>query len=170
IFWNAIFSHAQPRMAATHRVDLCPKMDIVDLYRHKYVAEGKGKNDATTHHYINVALGGVGQTNPFSGKAVTNVDGRHGHLYFGYRPPTDNTYGGLLAGTEQSAPLDVAAYKGVTSTLGNVFVHRGIPDQYGGKHGIGQPNDYSATCGNNWGKGALQTLNVDYYDGLFLDV
>jgi hypothetical protein len=144
-------------------------MDIVDLYRHKYVAEKKGSDKATTHHCINLALGGVGQTNPFSGKAITNTDGRHGHLYFGYRPSTDHTHGGLLVATEQSAPIDRAELKGVTSTLG-MILQRGVPDQYGGKHGAGGHNDYSATCGDDWGKGGLQALNVDYYDGLFLDV
>jgi hypothetical protein len=93
------------------------------------------------HFYKNVALGGVGNINPFSGVTI-DKEGGHGHLYVNYRAPTYQHFGCLLAGVEGSAPgfsdqtgkvHDARAIKGLFSPTGgkkwaSLFVQKRIYD------------------------------------------
>ena len=82
------------------------------------------------HNYKNVALGGVGQMNPFSGMTITK-DGSHGHLYANYRAPSYKQFGCLLLGVEGSAP--------------------GMGNQYGKVHDANATKgEWSATGGKKW--------------------
>src|SRR5205085_1811020 len=54
------------------------------------------------HRGCQVALGGVGNRNPFSGVEV-QANGCHGHLYVNYRAPTYKKFGCMLVGCEGSA-------------------------------------------------------------------
>ncbi|MDB5919345.1 MAG: hypothetical protein JWR40_3579 [Massilia sp.] len=82
------------------------------------------------HHYKNLALGGIGQRNPFSGVKIEK-DGSHGHLYINYRPPGYKSFGCLLLGVEGSAP--------------------GKNNQYGKVHDAeGTKGKWSATGGKKW--------------------
>lgn len=83
------------------------------------------------HHYKNVALGGVGNVNSFSGVKV-DKDGSHGHLYVNYRAPQYKRFGCLLLGVEGSAP--------------------GMGNQYGKVHDANATKgEWSATGGKKWG-------------------
>jgi hypothetical protein len=82
------------------------------------------------HHYKNVALGGVGNRNPFSGVKIQK-DGSHGHLYINYRSPGYKTFGCLMLGVEGSAP--------------------GMSNQYGKVHDAkATKGEWSATGGKKW--------------------
>lgn len=100
------------------------------------------------HYGIDVALGGAGNKNHYSG-VVVEPNGEHGHLYI-YHASKGGKHGGLLLGIEQSAP--------------------GKSDQYGGSHDMGaSPKTLSASGGDFFCKaGALESLPIDnYYDSLW---
>jgi hypothetical protein len=84
------------------------------------------------HSYKNVALGGVGNVNPFSGVTI-DKEGSHGHLYVNYRAPWDVRQGCMLVGVEGSAPgvsdqtgkvHDANAIKGLWSPTGGKKWHK----------------------------------------------
>jgi putative RNase toxin 11 of polymorphic toxin system len=82
------------------------------------------------HYYKNVALGGVGNFNPFSGVKI-DKDGSHGHLYVNYRSPQYKRFGCILLGVEGSAP--------------------GMDNQYGKVHDANAiKGEFSATGGRKW--------------------
>jgi len=100
----------------------------------KAIGSHKGSNfrDAAMgrHHYKNLALGGAGNMNPFSGVTV-DKNGGHGHLYVNYRAPQYKRFGCLLLGVEGSAP--------------------GVDNQYGKVHDANATKgEFSATGGRKW--------------------
>ena len=116
--------------------------------RHLWFTEEKAKlasnvfdSMAGRHYYKNVALGGVGNINPFSGVEI-DANGAHGHLYVNYRAPQYKRFGSILLGVEGSAP--------------------GCENQYGKLHdAAATKGDFSATGGKKWdsllGKDAFYT-------------
>jgi hypothetical protein len=143
-FWHWFWPHPQRRMIATHSIS--PRegyaLKLDDQGRMLHLHEGGLSPLARGHHYgMNVALGGIGNENPWSRQMIF-PDGRNGHLYIYYLPPTDREYGGLLVGCEGSAPYERAW----TST------HRGLlpdtMDQTGHEHTVwADSSKYSPTGG-----------------------
>jgi hypothetical protein len=85
---------------------------------------------AGRHFYKNVALGGVGNINPYSGVEI-DANGAHGHLYVNYRAPQYKRFGSILLGVEGSAP--------------------GCENQYGKLHDAkATKGEFSATGGKKW--------------------
>jgi hypothetical protein len=130
------------------------------------------KKDNLVQHGVNIGLGGVGQRNPHSGNTIRE-NGEHGHLYIGYRQPTDNAYGALLIGCEPSAPADMwegHATSGPGMWANAAFV--GVPDQQGAGHTLGVGQDYSATGGMRWDRGifANDPNRPEYYNGMLVDL
>lgn len=82
------------------------------------------------HYFKNVALGGKGNINPFSGVKIA-ANGEHGHLYVNYQAPTFLKPGCILVGCEGSAPA--------------------VPDQSGKAHDTaGTKGRWSPTGGRKW--------------------
>lgn len=136
----------------------------------KKVKERKAKTGLFDDHYcMNVALGGQGRYNLFSGNQI-EANGYHGHLYLCYTAPTAEKVGGLLIATEQSASADVMAPD--ASFFQKVkLARKGVDDQWGGTHSTGAHNTYSATGGNDWTKDNLAGLGPDQYiDGMYVDL
>ncbi len=152
--WADSFRHVQSRQAATHGFGIVDPADTIyrrgGCYVIKGVKEVKG-NEHASHFGMNLALGGNGNINPISGKGIRE-NGKHGHLYIAsYKGEIDGRKA-ILVGTEQSAPIDrQVAVKGRTGKLGTFFT-RGVsvPDQYGGTHGLGGHNRFSATGGDDF--------------------
>jgi len=95
----------QGRHAATHGIQVA-WCGLMPDGRPKHVRETK-KGGGGGHFGVNVAGGGLNNTNPISGNRITD-DGRHGHLYIYYVKPTLAERGALLFGAEDSAPIDRA--------------------------------------------------------------
>jgi hypothetical protein len=164
----------QPRSAATHDIGRLKNPESVNGIP-KYVEELKPNVFQVRngiHYYMNVALGGNNQTNPFSGNRI-DAGGEHGHMYFCYVPATANENGGLLIATEQSAAADTMLPKNAGKIRVALKAMGGIKDQYGGQHDIGVlgRNKYSATGGDDWVKGRLVGTGPDkYIDGMYVDL
>jgi hypothetical protein len=142
----------------------------------KEVKEIKGSGNCKDYG-INIGLGGHGKMNPVSGKIISEVNGKHGHLYFGYND--SNRYSktvdkkkvfgksvpftgkkelaagrkAILVNCEQSAPIDCQrSDKGTFGKLNSIG--RGhavfVRDQYGGGHGLGGHSRFAATGGDDF--------------------
>lgn len=150
-FWTWLWDYRTPRAraAATHGIDR--GTDPAEALPGGFVLHMKevgGKlaafktSKGGNHYGIEIALGGAGNANPFSGKAVA-PNGASGHLYLYYLPPEANQYGGLLIGCEGSAPPDRKNAK--------------HDDQFGGGHSIfGGSNTFSGTGGLKFGGAKLK--------------
>ena len=107
------------RSAATHALDHNETAIPIHGYRKMRLSEKRGKLTgiraailgATTrkeeefhnHFGVNVALGGAGNRNPFSGNTIAS-DGCHGHMYIYFNQKSPGKCGGLMIGCENSAP------------------------------------------------------------------
>ena len=108
------FAKYYRRAAATHYIDYPVRGEGKPLTDEcmKYIVEGGDKLVAISalagmiHAGVNLPLGGNGNINPLSGLRIY-ANGEHGHLYLGYCRPTQHRYGGILAGVEDSAPIDI---------------------------------------------------------------
>jgi hypothetical protein len=127
------------RALATHSTIACDAQHTQNLgyNRRLWFTEEKAQGGLHTlsnirdgmmgrHYYKNVALGGAGNINPFSGLTI-DKEGGHGHLYVNYRAPQDLRFGCMLVGVEGSAPgcsdqtgkvHDARAVKGLWSPTG----------------------------------------------------
>jgi hypothetical protein len=178
-FWTWLWGgqQAQTRCAATHGVEFPMVGETIYVqggWIQKFVVENKNGKSAE-HFGVNVALGGSGMKNPFSGKTVRD-NGKHGHLYFAYVRPTANKNGAVLIACEQSAPVDryephdSGGFWTFLKQTGSIL-SGGVPDQYGGGHGLGGHNTYSSTGGHDWTTGALAGYGPSrYLDGMFLNL
>ena len=158
----------------------------------KGIVETKGDNNVD-HFGINIALGGNGRMNPISGKTISE-NGKHGHLYIAYytqikhrlKKNENVARKAILVNCEQSAPWDrQVAVKGTAgklqtlpSFLGSAIrVSKGVPDQYGGGHGMGEHSRFAATGGDDFSYGNKTTqlgaygpARNCYYDGMYIDL
>jgi hypothetical protein len=104
------------RAVATHSTVYCDDRHAQNLLYHRRLWFTEEKAAGGHHHlsnlrdgmmgrhfYKNVALGGVGNINPFSGVTI-DKDGGHGHLYVNYRAPWSDRQGCMLVGVEGCAP------------------------------------------------------------------
>ena len=149
----------QTRGAATHGIELARTPSAITCGRrtlNKLLKENK--NGGTSGQYgTNVGLGGVANVHPISNKTISE-NGKHGHLYFRYQAL--GRVNGLLIALEQSAPIDryePTGSHGISSKIAYGFSllgGQGIPDQYGGYHGLGGHNRYAATGGDDWAGGS----------------
>ena len=139
-FWNKLTkNNLHDRALASHSTYQTDWMDPPSLPggRHLWFTEEKAKlasnvldSMAGRHYYKNVALGGVGNINPFSGVEI-DANGAHGHLYVNYRAPQYKRFGSILLGVEGSAP--------------------GCENQYGKLHDAhATKGEFSATGGRKW--------------------
>jgi hypothetical protein len=128
------------RALATHSTIECDPERAEKLPRNRRLWFTEEKAQGGTHHlsnirdgmmgrhyYKNVALGGIGNINPFSGVTIDKAGG-HGHLYVNYRAPRYGRFGCMLVGVEGSAPgvsdqtgkvHDAKATKGLWSPTGS---------------------------------------------------
>ncbi|UPY35194.1 hypothetical protein [Sediminicoccus sp. KRV36] len=101
------------RSAATHALkDREPGIPIIGSRRYR-MEEKRGKSTGLrgffknisehNHFGVNVALGGDGNTNPFSGNVV-RADGAHGHFYIYFNAKDVGQCAGIMVGCENSAP------------------------------------------------------------------
>ncbi len=137
-------SKFKKRFGATHGIDYLNLVERVPLGygRYKRLQETKKSLPSGEHWGMNIAVGGLGQTNPFSLNRIDDF-GKHGHVYIHYLPPTPDAYGGVLFACEPSAPYDMWQNKGWHVPLR-------VPDQGGGHHGIGGGQTYQMMGGMNW--------------------
>lgn len=171
-FWKWLWPDPLPRKAATHSISerphdlILPEGRLLRIQEEKLTLLGAGvrmvedKHSHTQHHFgLNLALGGAGNKNPWSGQPIF-PDGRHGHLYIFYLPPTKEEYGGLLIGCEGSSPPDRAL--------------AGLPDQMdqtGHTHDrIGSSDEYSPTGTPKFKSGFLSCGPTKDTDGIVIDL
>ena len=158
-FWDWLWGGETPetRAAATHGIEAVSgrgqNINTMAAPVYKAAKELK-KNQNVSHFGVNIALGGVGNTNPVSGKGIRE-NGKHGHLYLAYMNAIIRTPQGprraLLIGTEQSCPIDrQTAVQGTAGKLKSIFRGVDVPDQYGGGHGLGGHSRFSATGGDDF--------------------
>lgn len=102
--------------------------------------------DGGKHYGFNIALGGAGERNPWSGQVI-QADGSHGHLYLYYRAPTEIRMGGIMIGCEGSQPPDWQGGGGFLGTLKAAVTRDFATDQTGGIHRFGESNTFTATGG-----------------------
>ncbi len=150
-FWTWLWDYKapKPRAAATHGIDRgTDPNEQMTAGKYLHMKEVGGKlaafktSSGGAHYGMEIALGGAGNANPYSGKAVA-PNGASGHLYLYYLPPTPTKFGGLLIGCEGSAPPDRKTAK--------------HDDQFGGGHSIfGGSNTFSGTGGLKFGGAKLK--------------
>lgn len=170
LFWTWLnrVETVPPRGYATHGLSLVSKpKDLAEGHK-QYVREEHGnwqslKGHVQSRHYgFNIALGGVGNRNPFSSTnddaksefEPIKADGRNGHVYINYLPPTKNEKGGLLVGCE------------------NAQHGAGSNPHTGAGHGLGTPQAVSACGGKKWSaliNGAVQGP-TEGYNGMICDL
>ena len=131
---------------------------------HHYVEEKSGWGQSLSGHVLgrhfaeNVALGGLGNRNPFSPLNDDTVptfkpilaDGLNGHLYINYMPPDANGVGGMLIGCEN-------AQHGAGTN----------PHTLAG-HGLGGAQKTSACGGKKWSATKLGPRQE--YNGMICDL
>jgi hypothetical protein len=188
-FWTWLWNgnNAQARAAATHGVEAIRSVPLIPGLR-KLVKENKS-GGSCDHYGINIALGGEGNTNPVSGNRIY-PNGEHGHLYLALSKQRYSQRKILLIATEQSAPVDRYSGKGTGgvkggffSKVGSFLSSGGVPDQYGGAHGLGGHSDRAANGGQDWTEGYLKTGQTNrltaygpgpakacYLDGMLIDL
>jgi len=137
--WQWLWAgHApQTRWAATHGVkeEGCLSLPGGTL---KHLRETGGASGG--HHFgVNIASGGYGNRDPMTGNTIVD-NGKFGHLYVYYLSPTGGTYGALLFGAEDSAPIDRA------------YPHFFVRGQTGHLHTFGDSGAYSLTGGEKFKK------------------
>ncbi len=152
------------RFAATHGIDVITPAEMRLMAAGRILRLNEGKKDHKKKHYgINIALGGENNRNPLSNNRILE-DGEHGHLYIYYLRPTYDTYGGLLIGCEGSAPIDrwdrrnkfflltVGSYwlKEKTVGVSEKDKEKFTPDQTGGRHTLGERQEFGPTGGQKW--------------------
>jgi hypothetical protein len=160
-FWHWLWPLPLPRQAATHSISKRWFPIDLPLERKLYIEEEKVHLRAAFHdqYGMNLAMGGLGNRNPWSGQKVI-ADGRHGHLYIHYMRPSNQDYGGLLIGCEGSAPPDR-----IPHSLSDKM------DQSGHEHGWGDAGKYSATGGLKFkDKGWLNAGPTVTLDGIVIDL
>ncbi|HEY7191074.1 MAG TPA: hypothetical protein VH436_31195 [Vicinamibacterales bacterium] len=147
-----------PRVAATHNVSKCGTPEALPEKRYRYHDEIGGfsgkvhglrsalKVGRGSHFGFNLALGGAGNRNPWSGRQIS-ANGGAGHLYLYYLAPTASDHGAMLIGCESSAPSDVKKRLGSPKTV----------PQTGGVHTkTGTKNMFSATGGLKFSKNLIE--------------
>lgn len=101
---------------ATHGQSTLWRTPVIFRGHHQYVEEKSGWGQSLSGHILgrhyaeNVALGGLGNRNPFSPLNDDTVpsfkpilaDGLNGHVYINYMPPDKSSVGGLLIGCENA--------------------------------------------------------------------
>ena len=150
-FWDWLWGGAnkRPRAAATHGINRHDDPNVAlpgGRFLHMKEVGGKNasfKSSAGGEHFgVEIALGGAGNVNPYSGKAIA-PNGASGHLYLFYLPPTTTKFGGILIGCEGSSPPDRKKAK--------------HDDTYGGGHSmLGGANIFSGTGGLKFGGAKLK--------------
>ncbi len=123
------------RTFATHGVDIDKNVDKMektsDVYgEFEFRREIPGKFEEKkgnwagrkgTHYGMNIASGGIGEV-AADGTTIL-PDGRHGHLYVHYRPPTHHRDGALLIGLE-------SAKSGAVNPLGKAHDVRALSAEF----------------------------------------
>jgi len=108
---------------------------------------GGGLYGESNNFGMNVALGGFGQKNPWTGENIGRV-GRDGHLFLYFNDKKIGECGGIMIGCENSD-------EGQKSQTGIVHDYRAISEEHSpcgtskwphifNKNGIGSPNKYDA--------------------------
>ena len=150
VLWTGLNTGAPipSRGHATHGLirESPPFKDLI-LGHKKYVKEEKTRLHAKSgsgmgdHYGFNVALGGKDRRNPFSAanddkkhtyKPIA-ADGKNGHVYINYMPPSENAVGGMLVGCENAE-----------------FGRGGNPHTKAGHSIFGFGQDISACGGKKW--------------------
>jgi hypothetical protein len=149
LFWNWLWADCkkESRFTATHGISRDFVAQDIGFGRLKRVQEVKGTfvgirgKAAWGHHFgVEMALGGSGLLNPYSGRRIA-PDGKNGHLYLHYVEATADQYGALMLGCETSSPADrIFSYN-------SPGFWKSSSDTYGGGHGAGGANNFSATGG-----------------------
>jgi hypothetical protein len=121
--WRWLIGDApcKERAAATHGIDELlgtPDEVCANPRSRKWLLEaGTLAGGGLQHWGVNIALGGEGQTSPFARLYAfdlqeeaqrqnlrSQADGRHGHVYLGYKRAVGRAHGGILIGVEGSEP------------------------------------------------------------------
>jgi Novel toxin 11/Domain of unknown function (DUF4157) len=120
------------RSAATHYVKIGTDASGAETFEEKkgFAAAKKGAFDRKWKNFgMDLPVGGYKNAD-FRGDSIL-PDGRHGHLYIGYKPPTKNKVGALLIGCETDAPGKTNPFAGKTNPLGHKHTMKATPAEMG---------------------------------------
>lgn len=97
------------RLTATHDIDISPQGQVIELKGLSIGARDLAYNmlgvGQTKHYGVDLAMGVDPQSNlDFLGIPTKIPDGRHGHIYIHYTPPTLNQPGAIMFGIEGASP------------------------------------------------------------------